>query len=196
MRLRVLENGHSPIQKFQMFFISRMMGFVPGPISLLSYRKSFFGKGFSLYIHEVLRFSKHWTLAELEMFGAFISKSNSCHTCASDHKAVAANAMDVETLTAVLDDYKTAPVSDKIKAVLGFLEKLSLQPDLLSKEDILELKSHGLSHEAIEEAAHVVAVFAIINRLADSFDFKMAPNAGKVGRFLFKNGYKKACLAG
>lgn len=196
MRLPILYQKLRPLQKFQTFFIKKMMGYIPGPILLLSYRKKFFGKPFSQLIQEVMRKADHWTLAELELMGAFVSSCNACKMCLSDHTAVAKQAMDPELMDAVLTDYTTAPIDERLRSALEFLEKLALHPEKLTAADLQPMRANGLSAEAIAEAAEVCMIFATMNRIVDAFGFEIGPDPSKSGEFLFKNGYGVACLKG
>jgi uncharacterized peroxidase-related enzyme len=196
MRLPILYQKLRPLQKLQTFFIRRMMGFIPGPILLLSYRKGFFGHSFSRLIHQVLRKAEHWTLAELELMGAFLSSCNSCQMCLSDHRAVASQAMDPALAEAVLNDYHTAPIDKRMRSTLTFLEKLALHPETVTSTDLQAMRENGLSPEAITEAAEVCMIFASMNRIVDAFGFEIGPDPVKAGQFLLKNGYKVACLRG
>lgn len=196
MRLPILYQRLSFLQKVQVFFIRKSMGYVPGPILLLSYRKRFFGKHFSRLIHQILRKAEHWSVAELEMMGAFVSSKNSCQMCLSDHQAVASQVMDDSLLHAVLHDYQSAPIDERLRTTFAFLEQLTLHPEALSADDLRPMLSAGLSQAAIAEAAEVCMVFAIMNRLVDAFGFEIGPNPAKAGKFLFKNGYEVACLKG
>ena len=78
MRLNILDNGHHWKQKIPMAFIKLMMGRVPGPLLLFSYRKKFFGDHFCLAVQEAMRDSTLWQKAELELFAAFVSHLNQC----------------------------------------------------------------------------------------------------------------------
>ena len=52
--------------------------------------------------------------------------------------------------------------------MLGFLEKLTLQPEELGPADAEAVRAAGVSDEAIVDAIHVAALFNMIVRLADS----------------------------
>jgi uncharacterized peroxidase-related enzyme len=80
-------------------------------------------------------------------------------------------------VNAVLDNWRTAPVEPKLRAMLGFLEKLTLQPDTLSADDIRTLRAAGLSDVAIEDAIHSCVLFNIYDRLADAFEFDIPDRA-------------------
>jgi alkylhydroperoxidase family enzyme len=68
-------------------------------------------------------------------------------------------------------DWRTAPVTPKLRATLGFLEKLTLQPEDVAREDADAVRAAGVSDEALIDAIHVCALFSMIVRLADSLDW-------------------------
>jgi hypothetical protein len=72
---------------------------------------------------------------------------------------------------AVKADWRTAPVRPELRAALGFVEKQTLRPDELSHADAEEAFAAGVSREALRDAARVAALFNMIVRLADSFDW-------------------------
>jgi uncharacterized peroxidase-related enzyme len=83
-----------------------------------------------------------------------------------------------DLILAVLADYRTAPISGKLRAMLAFLEKLTLKPADVGPEDALPLRAAGLSDEEIESAINVCALFNIINRVADSLGFETTDRKG------------------
>jgi hypothetical protein len=54
-------------------------------------------------------------------------------------------------------------------ATLVFLEKLTLRPDELARQDAEAARAAGVSDQALRDAATVCALFNMIVRLADSF---------------------------
>lgn len=98
---------------------------------------------------------------------------------------------DPALVEAVLADWRTAPVDEKLRAMLGFLEKLTLQPERVSAADVAQLRSVALSDEAIEDAVHVCVLFNIYDRVADALGFAV-PNAAGFERSaisLLRRGY-------
>ena len=69
---------------------------------------------------------------------------------------------------AVEADWRTAPVDERLRAMLGFVEKLTLRPAELSRDDADAVRAAGVSDEAMVDAIHVAALFNMITRLADS----------------------------
>ncbi len=79
MRLKILERGSSAFQRWQYAIIRAFLGgHVPGSVSVVSYRRDFFGKHFARCVQEALRTRGEWSVAELEIFAAFISRLNQC----------------------------------------------------------------------------------------------------------------------
>jgi alkylhydroperoxidase family enzyme len=74
---------------------------------------------------------------------------------------------------AVRRDWRSAPVEPGLRATLGFLEKLTLSPAELTREDADAVLSVGVTEDALIDATHVAALFSMIVRLADSFGWKL-----------------------
>ena len=64
-------------------------------------------------------------------------------------------------------------MDERLRATLGFLEKLTLRPDELSAQDAENVLAAGVRKDALIDAIHIAALFAMIVRLADSFDWHM-----------------------
>lgn len=99
---------------------------------------------------------------------------------------------DESLVQAVLDDYRTAPIGERLRAVLGYLEKLTLHPDEIEAGDVAPLRAAGVSDAAIEDAVHICANFNLINRLGDALGFEIQDVGSyqRLGQFLLEKGYK------
>jgi alkylhydroperoxidase family enzyme len=92
---------------------------------------------------------------------------------------------------AVLDDHRTAPIGEGLRAVLDLLQKVTLRPGEVGPPDVDAARAAGVSDEAIEDALHVCAYFNLIDRLADSLGFDLPSRESHrayAGRFL-EEGY-------
>jgi alkylhydroperoxidase family enzyme len=76
---------------------------------------------------------------------------------------------------AVERDWRTAPIDEGLRATLGFLERLTLRPDELTREDAEAVRRAGVSDEALVDAIHVAALFNMIVRLADALGWDVPP---------------------
>ena len=91
----------------------------------------------------------------------------------------------------VLDDYRTAPIDEKLRAMLGLLETFTLRPDEISAGDVRPVLEAGVTREAIRDAFYVAFLFNTYDRLADTLGWEL-PDEGyyeKAGQFLLKKGY-------
>jgi len=95
------------------------------------------------------------------------------------------------TIDLVLEDYRTAPIDEKLRATLGLLETFTLRPDEMSPNLVREVLATGVRRDAIRGAFYVAFLFNTYDRLADTLGWEL-PERGyydKAGRFLLKKGY-------
>ena len=91
----------------------------------------------------------------------------------------------------MLDDWRTAPIDEKLRATLGFLEKITLSPDDVGPEDAAPSRQAGVSDSALRDAVYVCALFNLIDRVSDALDFAIPSEEGftKIAKILLKRGY-------
>jgi alkylhydroperoxidase family enzyme len=70
---------------------------------------------------------------------------------------------------AVAADWRTAPIRSELRATLGFLEKLTREPESLTRADAEAVYAAGVSKQALTDAVLVASLFNMIPRLADAF---------------------------
>ena len=95
------------------------------------------------------------------------------------------------TVDRVLDDYRTAPISSKLRMMLGLLETLTLRPAEMRPSLVREVLDAGVTRDAIRDAFYVAFLFNTYDRLADTLGWQL-PKQGyyaKAGKFLLKKGY-------
>lgn len=95
-------------------------------------------------------------------------------------------------MKAVLKDYRTAPIDEKLRAMLGLLEIFTLDHERLSASDVHAVLDAGVTREAIRDAFYVAFLFNTYDRLADTLGWQLPDNRyyAKAGQFLLKKGYK------
>jgi alkylhydroperoxidase family enzyme len=93
----------------------------------------------------------------------------------------------------VLDDYRTAPIDERLRATLGLLEKMTLDAKSLAPDDVRTVMRAGVSKSAIEDALEVAFLFNIYDRMADAMGWDVPPLGGGyyqvAARRLLKRGY-------
>lgn len=61
----------------------------------------------------------------------------------------------------------TAPLSDQDRAMLIYVEKLTLRPGEMVEEDVEALRAAGFDDAAIGDIATTTATYAFMNRIVD-----------------------------
>ncbi len=104
--------------------------------------------------------------------------------------------MDNQVVQAVLADWQTAPIDEKLRATLGFLQKLTLSPGDVSAADVNRVRTAGVSDQAIEDAIYVCFTFSVLARLADAFDFDLTTTRRwRVGgKIFYRIGYNRTSI--
>jgi alkylhydroperoxidase family enzyme len=101
---------------------------------------------------------------------------------------------DRELVNAVLEDYQTAPIDDREKALFAFLEKMNAQSNAIRRDDVESVKAAGWSEEAIFDAISVCALFRFYNAWIDATGVHDMPAAAyeMSGKRLATQGYRPA----
>ena len=91
----------------------------------------------------------------------------------------------------ILDDFRTAPIDEKLRAMLGLLETFTLRPDQLEASDVRVVLDAGVTRDAIRDAYYVAFLFNVYDRLADTLGWELPEDGyyATAGRFLLKKGY-------
>lgn len=91
----------------------------------------------------------------------------------------------------VLADYRTAPIDEKLRAMLGLLERFTLYPGELRAEHVRAVLATGVTREAIRDAFYVAFLFNTYDRLADTLGWELPDQRyyPKAGEFLLRKGY-------
>ena len=72
-------------------------------------------------------------------------------------------------------DYRQAELPADDRALCDYAEKLTGTPELMTEDDVQELRDHGWSDTAIHDATQVIAYFNYINRIAEALGVDPEP---------------------
>jgi uncharacterized peroxidase-related enzyme len=172
--------------------ISRVSGMrLPDAARVAFYHQDFAGPTFGEWTQKTMRGPSSWSVSERELMAACVANWNSCPFCVGAHGAVAVRGLDRSVVRQALDDYATAPVSDRLKAAIAFIEKMTLKPDELDPTDVDAARRAGVDAAALRDAAAVAAVFNIITRYANALDFAIPTDEefDKAAVMLLRRGY-------
>jgi len=120
-----------------------------------------------LAYHEVLmRGPSPLSIAERELIAAFVSALNACHYCHGVHEATARQfGVGAQTLAGLLVDIDRAAVGDRIKPLLRYVRKLTLDASRMTGGDADAVYAAGWDDRALHDAVSVCALFNLMNRL-------------------------------
>ncbi|MGH7476584.1 MAG: carboxymuconolactone decarboxylase family protein [Longimicrobiales bacterium] len=71
-------------------------------------------------------------------------------------------------MDAVLEDFRTAPISAQDKALFAFIEKMNADSARLQADDVQAALTAGWSEEALYDAITVCALFNFFNKWIDA----------------------------
>ncbi len=141
---------------------------LPGITSALAFRPET-AKPLLALAEELLRGPNSLTSGEREMIATFVSARNDCYFCQTSHRAAAAHHLggDYALVDAVRADYKNAPVSPKLKALLTIAGKVQESGRNVTAEDVAAARNEGATDREIHDAVLIAAAFCMYNRYVD-----------------------------
>jgi uncharacterized peroxidase-related enzyme len=141
---------------------------LPGMRSLLAFRPEIAGPLANL-TNTLLRSNDGLTMAERELIGTYVSKLNDCFYCHHSHRALAVCYLDDNDalVDEVIKDYTTAPISDKLKALLVIAASVQKGGLHVTPYQVEAAKALGATDLEIHDTVLVAALFSLFNRYVD-----------------------------
>ena len=104
-----------------------------------------------------------------ELIASFVSSRNECTFCMTSHGAIAAHHTGgtYELVEAVWRDYKSAPISEKLKALLNIADHVSKGGLYVTPGDIEAARDQGANDLDIHDTVLIAAAFCMFNRYVD-----------------------------
>lgn len=140
---------------------------LPGITGLLEYRKDTAAPIREL-TQILLRGSSSLSEGERELIATVVSYRNECKFCATAHTAAADILLGEETTSRkVKEDITTAPVSDKMKALLTIAAHVQEGGKKVTAESVQKAKDAGATDIEIHDTVLIAALFCLYNRYVD-----------------------------
>jgi uncharacterized peroxidase-related enzyme len=118
--------------------------------------------------HTLLHEPSTLSAGERELIATYVSARNDCHFCQSSHAAVAACHLgDGSVVEKVKADFRNAPVSDKLKALLAIAGKVQKDGKLVTTADVEAARKLGATDLEIHDTVLIAAAFCMYNRYVD-----------------------------
>ncbi|HEY3833282.1 MAG TPA: peroxidase-related enzyme [Acidimicrobiia bacterium] len=117
----------------------------------------------------LLRDDNTLSRGEREIIASYVSKRNECDFCRRSHTAFAAHQTGggPPIVEAVLDDPSTAPISAKLRALLGIAAKVQESGRAVTDADIAAARDAGATDLEIHDTVLIAAAFCMYNRYVD-----------------------------
>ncbi|MGY2002567.1 peroxidase-related enzyme [Blastococcus sp. SYSU DS1024] len=147
--------------------VEEKSGFLPNVFAALAWRpdeaRAFFAMHDALMDKETPGLSK----ADRELIVVATSAGNDCLYCVVAHGAVARiRTKDPHIADHVAVDWRKAPLSPRMHAVLAVATRLAADPAAVTAEDLAGLAEHGLTEDDVWDVGMITSFFALSNRLA------------------------------
>lgn len=151
---------------------------LPGITGLLEYRKDT-GAPIRDLTQIILRGPSTLTEGERELIATVVSHGNACKFCTTAHAAAADLLLgDNDISRQVRDDIETAPVNEKMKALLTIAKLTGQSGRLVTAEVIERAKNAGATDLEIHDTVLIAALFSLYNRYVDGMATSMPANPG------------------
>ncbi len=140
---------------------------LPGITGLLEYRKDTAAPIREL-TQFILRGPNTLTEGERELIATVVSHGNNCTFCTAAHTAAADKLLgECDTTARVKQDIESAPVSEKMKALLTIAKQVQVSGKQVTEASVQRAKNAGATDLEIHDTVLIAALFCLYNRYVD-----------------------------
>lgn len=141
---------------------------VPGIRSLVMFRPET-GKHLYDLAQVLLRGPSPIPEVDRELIAAYVSSRNNCVFCMSSHAAAARclYGENQDIVDEVLNNINSAPISEKLKALLNIAGKVQILGKEVKEEDIKKARELGADDKEVHDTVLIAATFSMFNRYVD-----------------------------
>lgn len=168
---------------------------LPGIRSLFAYRSDT-GQLLSALAETLLRKESPISTQDRELIAAFVSHGNECLFCTNSHAAASRELFGdrKEIVDQVLEDFRKAPLSPKMKALLEIAGKVRENGLHVTDKHIEDARNERATDREIHDTVLIAAAFSMYNRYVDGLATR-TPADGEIykemGKVLAEQGYQR-----
>jgi uncharacterized peroxidase-related enzyme len=141
-------------------------GFLPNVFAALAWRPDEARAFFALHDALMDKDTPGLSQADREVVVVATSAANGCLYCVVAHGAlVRIRARDRYLADQVAVDWRKAPLSPRLHAVVDVAVRLAVDPVTVTAAHQEELRGHGLTEDDVWDVGAIVSLFALSNRL-------------------------------
>lgn len=151
---------------------------LPGITGLLEYRQDTAAPIREL-TQVILRGPGTLTFAERELIATVVSQANECRFCTAAHAAVTDVLLgESDTCRLVREDFESAPVSDKMKALLNIARLTQKGGRYVTESAVDRAKNAGATDLEIHDTVLIAALFCLYNKYVDGLATALPDDPG------------------
>lgn len=150
---------------------------------------------------QVLLHDPHPTLTagDRELIASYVSNLNTCNFCTRSHSAIAKHQLgsELSLVKQVLADPESAPISNKLRALLKIAAKVQSGGKNVTAEDVALARNEGATDIEIHDTVLIAAAFCMYNRYVDGLATWQPDNEDfydKMGEQRVREGYKASSI--
>jgi len=134
------------------------------------------------------------TPGERELIATYVSSENDCYYCQTIHGAVAAASLngDEELVKRVKVDFRSAEISEKLKALLAIAGKVQRGGKHVTADDVAKARELGATDVEIHDTVLIAAAFCMFNRYVDGLGTTQPRDEAMYrerGKWIARDGY-------
>lgn len=142
----------------------------------------------------LLRGPSSLTEAERELIATYVSQRNECTFCATAHGSATCHADggDAAQVEGVRADVDSAPVTEKMRALLHIAGKVQQNGNVMQHSDADAARAAGATDLEIHDTVLIAALFCLYNRYVDGLGTRTPTDPAyydALGRRLTSRGY-------
>ena len=120
-------------------------------------------------VEVLLRHPNSLSPGERELIATYVSAQNHCHYCQSIHGAIAAAHLggDEDVVQCVKQNFQSADISPKLKALLVIAGKVQRDGKDVTPDDVQRARDEGATDIEIHDTVLIAAAFCMYNRYVD-----------------------------
>jgi uncharacterized peroxidase-related enzyme len=167
---------------------------LPGITGLLEYRKDS-AQPIRELTQFLLRGPSTLSEADRELIATIVSHGNECKFCTTAHAAAADKLLgECETTLAIRTNIETAPVSEKMKALLVIAKQVQQGGKQVTPVAVERAKNAGATDIEIHDTVLIAALFCLYNRYVDGLATRLPETNdyfNTLAERLVTNGYQR-----
>src|SRR5882724_2434708 len=118
----------------------------------------------------LLRSENSLSRGDRELIATYVSSLNDCFFCQNAHGGIAQHYLqcDMPFIDAVKKDFRSTPISDKLKALLSIAASVQKGGKQVTEDQVAKAKNLGATDVEIHDTVLIAAAFCMFNWYVDN----------------------------